>query len=80
MPQPRRKLSQVNNMQFVFAIGCGVLAEPEHINCRNNEHSHYFNHSAIKYFKAKKLSLCGPLKANLSITSAASTGIVSACT
>ena len=80
MSQPCRKLSQVNNMQFVFAICYGVLAEPEHINCRNNEHSHYFNHSAINYFKAKKLSLCRPLKANLSITSAASTGIVSACT
>ena len=33
MPQPRRKLSQMNimnNMQFVFAICHGVLAEPEH--------------------------------------------------
>jgi len=38
----------MNNMQFVFAICYGVLAEPKHINCMNNEHSHYFNHSAIK--------------------------------
>jgi len=25
----------MNNMQFVFAICHGVLAEPEHINCMN---------------------------------------------
>ena len=51
MPQPRHKLSQMNimnNMQFVFAICHGVLAEPEHINCTNNEHSHYLITSTQK--------------------------------
>jgi len=57
MPQPRRKLSQMNimnNMQFVFAICHGVLAEPEHINCRNNEHSHYLITVQLNNFNTKK--------------------------
>jgi len=73
---PLSQMNIMNNMQFVFAICHGVLAEPEHINCRNI----ILITVQLNNFNAKKLSLCGPLEANLSITSAASTGIVSACT